>query len=267
MNSTSARFSAPLFLLALGCLLCAGCFARPAHGQFVAAQNTFTMTQQQFDGWLTGGGGNQTVESQFTAQLTLKIAEIAPVCDLTPQQKEQLELAGKADLGRFMRRVAVVEAKLVGKTLDINEAYQQVAPFTSELRKGLCGEGSLFQKVLNHVISEEQLEIIHQAREQRWQHQYRSAVRVQIAMLQRMLAMTQKQREELELLFRPPSAPFDVQNSNLQILVYYQMSKIPEEKLEPIFDNHQVEALNRFRSRFSGYGQHLRQQGIQIDDE
>lgn len=268
MNYYSDRFLRAVIQVVTPCVLLAGCLATPAFGQFAAEINKFTLTQQQFNIWLTGGGSNQSAKALLTTQLQLKIAEITPACDLSAEQKEQLTLAGQVDIERFTRRLDVLEKELVGKTYDannLNEPYQQIQSFAQELQQGLLEENSLFQKVVNHTITDEQGQKIHKLREERWKYQYNAAVKVQVAVVQRLIAMTQTQREQLVELFPVPGSSKRTQDSSLQILVCYQLSQIPKEKLLEILDEPQVEAIEGFRRRYAAYRAHLRSLGFEVD--
>ena len=256
--------------LLLGCLL-AIALTSPAHAQFGAmqVQNQFTITEHQIYSWLTNTGSNgASLEGVLTSTQSVKVKEIVELCKLTPEQQENLELASQVDVGRLLQKIADLKAELVGKTFDANklgEAYQRVAPLGIELRKGVSGDGSLFQKVLANTVSPEQLDQVEKARLERWQRQYDAAVGVEIAMIQRLVALTKDQRGKLRELFPEIGPPENRPDINLRILVQYQVSQIPQKDLEEVLDEAQIDALGRYRQRYSGYKQYLTQQGFKFD--
>lgn len=265
-------FATPLYAirLPLSWLLVIAAFGSPAMAQFAAVrQNQFTVTEHQVDAWLTNSGSNGTsLAGVLTSSQSVKVKEIVKLCELSPEQQEQLELASQVDVGRMLQKIADLKAELVGKTFDANklgEAYQKVAPLGVELRKGVSGPGSLFQKVLNNTVTPEQIAKVEKAELDRWRRQYDAAIGVEIAMIQRLIALTKDQREALWELFPDIGPPENRPDINLRILVQYQVSQIPVEDLEEVLDDAQIEALGRYRQRYSGYKQYLQQQGFKFD--
>lgn len=147
--------------------------------------------------------------------------------------------------------------------------FGKLKSLTSEaahMETALLGDVEVPRSQIARVfLAEEQSQEIDRLREERWKYQYNAAVKVHIATVQRLIAMTQEQREELAKLLPMPSKSGKVQEGMFQILVCYQLSTIPQEKLLEILDEAQVEAINNFRQQYAAYKEVLRSQGFEVD--
>jgi len=232
----------------------------PAGGQ------DFTLTEQQFNQWLTGGMfGTMSPQQLIGSQLDVQIHRLEEACRLTPEQKEKIRLAGLGDAARFEDRVSQLRKKMVDKSYDqneVNEIFQEIQPLQQEYQAGLLGEGSLFRKVLDRTLDDGQKVEYEAMQAERRAARYAARVRLYVATLERSAPMTAKQRQALLDLLLETTRPPQRFGENDMYYVMFQASQAPEEKLADIFDAAQLRVLRPALKQGSGYASFLRQQGF-----
>lgn len=229
------------------------------------AQNQFDLNEQTFNQWLYGNSQPLNV----AATLSAEIDAVDRVCNLTPQQKRKLKLAGRGDEVRFADRVAELHDRLVGKSYDqneVNEIYQQIQPLAMEFRSGVLGKTSLFRKVLNHTLDPEQKEKFEQVQAERRAARHAARVKLFIVQLERSCPLTNEQRDNLrELLLTETNPPTRASEYDSYVLLY-EVSKVPPEKFVDLLDGFQLRVFNQHIQQGRGMEQFLRQQGLLGDD-
>ncbi|WP_148075144.1 hypothetical protein [Bythopirellula goksoeyrii] len=221
------------------------------------------MTEEQFNSWLSNG--REAPEERLDSQLQVEISLINLSCELEPEQKKKLKFAAERDIARFTDQVEQIRQEVVGQTFDQNEIgniYQRIQPLNQIMQKGFFGPTSLFAKVLPRTLTAEQFEKIEQLRSDQRKRCYKAVLRLYIVGLEKSLPMTEAQRQKLlDVLFestRPPS-------SFGQYDWYYaasQVSQIPQEKFEPLFDEKQLKIIQQARQQGVGYKDYVENQGI-----
>lgn len=104
-------------------------------------------------------------ERQLCALLAEKVATIDRMCKLTDVQKRKIELAGRGDVARLMDRVERLKRKF--DQFNRSPTVEQIQDWATEmaadrerlrlpLESAAFGEGTLFAKVLNTVLTPEQ---------------------------------------------------------------------------------------------------------------
>lgn len=231
-----------------------------------APAQDFTLTDQQFDMWLTNGT-NSSVD-QVNSQLTMQIQAIDRVCHLQPDQEEKLQLAGRGDVARYQGRVEEMRKKLVGRTYDqneMNEIWQQIQPLQQEFQAGILNDSSLFRKILLRTLEPTQVAEYEAAESTRCADHYAAKVRLYVAVIERSFPMTDSQRLALiKLMLDKTQAPRRFGQNEIYY-VMYQASQIPEEEIAKVFDKEYTRVLTAAFGQGAGYEQFLRQQGFIFD--
>jgi hypothetical protein len=226
----------------------------------------FVLTEQQFNQWLTGGMFGRMAPSELIeSQLSVRIDRLEEVCRLTPGQKEKLRLAGLGDAARFEDRVAQLREKMVNKSYDqneVNEIFQEIQPLQREYQAGLLGEGSLFIKVLDRTLDEDQKVEYEAMQAERRAARYAARVRLYVATLERSAPMTARQRQALLDWLLETTQPPQRFGENDVHYVMFQASQAPQEQLADIFDAAQLRVLRPALKQGAGYAGFLRQQGL-----
>jgi len=236
----------------------------------VVAQQRFVVNDATFDQWMFNQLGNaQKATEKFHTSLNVQIDSIAAACELAPEQKQKLLLAGRGDIHRFFDQVEVCRKKFDKVKTDqnrINEIWQDIQPLQMVATAGLFDEKSLFQKVVKRTLNEEQSAKVNQIETERRKYQFKAKVELIVAAIDDTLAMRADQRKELValLLETPPPKRYSQYDS---YLLLYKISKLPEEKLKKLLDPPQWRALDRQLEQARNLEQFLRQQGILSDEE
>jgi len=214
--------------------------AQPAFGQVVIPDESFEL-------WMFGNGKSDEGRRRLDALLQIKIDNVERSCVTTAAQRGKLALAGQGDIQRFFERVDIVRKKFESIRHDIkrvNEVMHDLRPLQAELSKGLFGNGSLFAKTLKKTLSAEQVERYARADRERRRFALHAQVEMTTASLGNALGLRAEQREKLaDLLLE--EVHFVVRPCAAQTqLILYQISRIPEERLKPLFDPGQWRILS-----------------------
>jgi hypothetical protein len=232
---------------------------------FGAVAQDFELNEQTFNQWLySASQGSFDPDSE----LALTIEAVDRVCGLNNEQKDKLELAGRGDFARFEQRVDELRAQYVGKTYgqeEIGEIYQKIQPLGEIYQAGLLGDASLFSKVLEKNLSQEQAEKFDRIEAERRAARYKAKVGLFVAALQRNCALTDKQRRELiEMLVDQTKPPKRFGQYDWYVILY-QAGKLPGERYEQIVDEAQMKPLKQTLQQGIGMEQWLKQQKL-IDE-
>jgi len=216
--------------------------------------NMIQISEQQVAHWVFGnrivmqGRTVQTPAGTIGEGLALELDLVEAAAPLSEPQRRKLELAGRGDVDRFMDRYEAFAAGCPhgavsqDKYLELN---QQAQPLAARFRAGLHGEGSLFRKVLRSALDAEQLARFDSLQAERGRKRYEAAVKATVAMIDQKVPLTAAQRERLiEVTLRettPPETP--VEGSYKYYVVLLQMSKVPEDRLKPIFEEGEWRAV------------------------
>lgn len=208
--------------------------------------NRFVVGPEQIDACIFGNvvrrdqsgiSGSDRLESLLSA----RCESIASVVSLSQDQVSKLRLAGHGDIHRFMEKVDEVRIKFDAVRNDqekMNQMWQEVQPLQQQVQAGLFGTGSLFNKVLSEILDDQQLYDVRTDEEKRLRFGYQARIWRAVAQLERSTPLTKEQRDKLLelLLATPPPLRFGQQD---HYYVLWQLSKIPEEKIKPLFDEAQ----------------------------
>ena len=127
------------------------------------------------------------------------------------------------------------------------DAWEKTLPLQKKLSKGLFEEGSLFQKVLMRVLSQDEKAAWLTARNEQSKREKAILVDVFIADLERIVPLLKTQRDKLrELLLEktPNSRSFD---ENGIFVIHYFFAKIDEQTCRELFDADQIKLMENVR--------------------
>ena len=229
------------------------------------AQN-FEMPENQFDSWVFQN--LQTVAAarkRLDQMLVLRMDDIDQTCQLTEAQRKKLLLAGRGDVLQFFEQVEVVRKKFLLVRKDqqkFNQIWQEISPLQVRFQAGLFDDGSLYHKTLRNMLKGEQLSKFSQVDGERRKFQYRAKVELIVAMLENALPLRDEQRQKLITLVvdetKPPRS-FGQQQD--YYIVMWNVSKIPEKTLKPLFSDAEWKILNQQFNQVRGLEQWLKQSG------
>jgi hypothetical protein len=287
-NSVTAMFHPELprqvggRLLALASLAAfvgyAGAQVRQDEGDVNAARRAATAAQikhyvQLFDQLVfRADGGAAGAHRRLDAQLTSWIQDLDRACTLTDAQKQKLRLAGRGDICRFFASYEGVKQK--GESLDPEDQNVRVIlrdanSLRATFDRGLFHEDSLLYKSLPNTLTAEQLARYDaRARERRASHHRASAEEALRMLLQRGISLRDAQRRELLDLMAKEIKPSRRASRHDQYRVLIQLGRLPEDKLKPLFDDAQWNALRQQLAQFKALEPQLIKVGmLPVEDD
>lgn len=237
--------------------------------------NGFVANDVQFDQWVFGnmGMGNAAAaRTKLDSLLTLNVEDVDRTCGLTPVQKKKLLLAGRGDIKRFFDKVDEVRKKFTkDKNFNFQNQFQQVwqeiQPLQTTFNAGLFGADSIYGKAIHATLTPEQAEKHEKVVRDRLHYRYWARVDLAMELLNNEVGFTDDQRRQLVKLLHEETRPPRKLGQNDYYVVLYQLSRIPEAKLKPVFEDVQWRFLKRQLDQGRGMEMFLKQGGFVPDDE
>ncbi|HUG68252.1 MAG TPA: hypothetical protein VMM76_10905 [Pirellulaceae bacterium] len=236
-----------------------------AEEEELAIDEGFNVAESHFDQWLFGSQSSDHGLKRIESLLSLKVAAINRVCDLTEDQVAKLELAGQGDIKRFSDDVAVVRAKFMKVRRNrnaINNIFQEIQPLQARLHAGLFEQTSFFQKVLKRLLTDEQSSRYEQADWERTQYRYNAKLSLVVTMMERTMPLRAEQREQFIQVLKEETKPPKAFGQYDYYFVLYQLAEIPDQKLKPIFDEAQWKVLKQFAAQGQAMEASLKQHKV-----
>lgn len=232
----------------------------------------FEIQENQFDAWIF-----QNIPTAVAARkrldetLTLRIDDVDRACQLTELQRKKLKLAARGDVVQFFEKVEVVRKKFLLVRKDqqkFNEIWQDISPLQVKFQAGLFGDDSFYHKTLRNMLKGEQLSKYSQIDGDRRKFQYRAKVELVVAMLENAMPLRDEQRQKLiALVVEETKPPRSFGQQQDYYIVMWNVSKIPEKTLKPLFSDAEWKILNQQFQQVRGLEQWLKQSGALAKDE
>jgi hypothetical protein len=259
-----------VILVALMALGIVGSVSPPADAlQFAVMQNNrIRIDPDQIVSWIFNNQRSvDQVHRELEEILQTRVDLIAQACELTPEQQEKLSLAGAGDIHRFFNEFQTLKRSLPTGSVtqeEYQQMWQKIQPIRQKYNAGIFDRDSLLTKTVRYVLQENQISRYEEFERKRRQRYFESVVRATIAMMEDELPLTSGQRERLLKLVLAQKAEIRVQQSSYYQMyaVLYQISKIPEEELKPIFLSNEWVVMKALLNRGRQYEVMLRQEGL-----
>lgn len=233
-----------------------------------AAQNEWELDERQFNQWICQS--NVSPEERVQDDLQRQLNLLDGTLQLTPTQRQKLELAGRLDIQRFTDRVQELRDELVGRTYDndtINDIWQRISPLQTELQRGIIDDGSLFVKVKYSTLRPVQRAQLARYEYAAAKEAYHAALQQFVAVLDRSLAMTEDQRQGLLTALMKHTKPPARMGEYQIYYVLWQASETPESTVNEILDPPQRKLFRQIVEQGAGYQYMVEQQGMRPLDE
>jgi hypothetical protein len=239
-----------------------------------APANAFVMNDAQFDQWVFGnmGAANAAVaRTKLDSLLTLQVDDLERTCSLTPVQKKKLMLAGRGDIKRFFDRIEDIRKKFSKNRNDQNQwgqVWQEIQPLRNAFNSSFFDGGeSIFFKAIKATLKPEQVEKHEEVVRDRVLYRYWARVDLAMELLNNEVGFTDDQRQQLVKLLHEETKPPRRLGEQDYYVVLYQLSRIPETKLKPVFEDFQWQSLKRQLEQGRGMEMFLKQNGFVGGDE
>ncbi len=237
-------------------------------GDRVARRVLFT--EKQLD--LQIFGRVETVESA-RARLNNVLSQQLRTLDrqylLTDAQRDKLLLAGRGDIKRAIDRVEELKRKLELVKYErrgVIQCLEEAGRMRSELQSGIFGVNSLLAKTIATTITQEQKDNEDDLLREYVARRYPRSV-VEVAdRLVRVLNLSPEQHQRLKKLLMVKIRPPRRLGDSVYAYIMYQLSKLPEAEVRPIFSDSQWKLLHQFLVGWSGARPFLEHDGFVFDD-
>ncbi len=207
-------------------------------------------------------------QQQIENQLADKVQQLSSEYDLSEAQQAKLLLAAQCEAKLFSNAVDELRQKynsLGSDRIGQLELLKQ-AQTLQHKRQTLFGPDSFSSKVMARTVTGEQLSKHRAALDDRLRLRHRSNIEGAIRDIERHVVIKIPQQEALvELLISeipPPKSSHDYDET----LVKYQLSRIPEQKLRPIFEEDQWPQVCQVLEGFRAFEAALFERGLIIDE-
>ena len=266
-------------LLALAGFLACG-FGPSARGQVIddeveeelgaqmmpGMRQQFMIAESNFDQVVFGNARTPaTALARLETLVKLKIDEVDQVARLTDAQKKKLELASRGDIKRFFDQV---EEKRKAFQLVRNDQqkyaafYQQLNPLRTALSQGLFGENSFFTKTLKKSLDEGQVVKYEDLGRRRLVLSQQARIGRVLAILDNSVGLDSRQRRQLLKLIVEETRPPKVYGTYDIYVVLFQLSRLPQDRIKPIFREAQWRLVRQQLDAALRYEQMLKKQGV-----
>jgi hypothetical protein len=233
------------------------------------------ITEQQLDSWVFRNDGNAvSARRRLDSQVSLHVEDIDRSCKLTPAQKTKLQLAGRGDIKHLFNEFDVIKRKfkpLNQNQPDFQEEYQRlwqmISPLQIKVQAGLFQRDSLFFKSIHNTLTSEQQASYKALEEERRRYRYRASVEQAVDNIEQTTPLRDDQRQKLIGTLLSETKPPPVSGQYDYYYLAWQMAKIPEDKLKPMFDGVQWKAVDRLRTQYRNMDAFLRQNGYFTTDQ
>jgi hypothetical protein len=204
------------------------------------------------------------------ACLRLKVNEIGKLFGLSQTQKDKLELAGKGDIDRFVRRVDELKGKWQPRRVpqaQFNAMARETWPLQQLLGHGLFESGSLFQKTLLTTLRPDQA--AHYEQNDRERREYRNEAYVELVVIQldAILGLSDDQRQRLLQLLLDKTRALRGSDQFGPRVVLAQMSRLPDDTFLSLFDPGQWRQLKLKLATARSTVATFKQLGLVFDDD
>ena len=232
----------------------------------VGAVQAFEIPINNFDQWVFGGGNNlQRGRSRIKSQATLRVDAIDQICGLSEQQKAKLQLASRGDMKRFFDDVDVVRQKFLQVRHDrnaFNQIWKDIQPLQLRIKNGLFEQESLLHKVVRRTLNMQQMAKYETAEQERRRFHYEAKVAAVMTMIESGMPLRDEQRQRLLKVILAETQPPKRFGQYDYYVVMYKLSKIPQDKLKPIFAAGQWRVMQKQFAQGRGMEQFLQQNGF-----
>jgi hypothetical protein len=231
----------------------------------LAIDEGFEIHVSNFDRWIFGAQNAQQGTQRVKSELSLNVEAVHRTCGLTEAQMAKLELAGQGDVKRFLSEVQTLRERFMKVRRNRNafgKIWEDIRPLQAKFNAGLFGESSFFNKVLRRTLNDEQSSKYEEAMWQRKQARYLAKLKLVVAIMERNMPLRAEQREQFIDVLRQETKPPMAFGQYDYYVVLFQVAKVPEEKLKPIFDEPQWKVLKLFTTQAQGMEPWLKQQKL-----
>jgi hypothetical protein len=227
--------------------------------------------EADFDRWVfqNNNDGLAGVRKKLTTMLSLYIDDIDRTCKLSDAQRARVQLAGRGDIKRFYSLYQKVRQKFLEVRQDqqkMQQLWQEINPLQMMAQHGIFDDESLLFRSLHNVLTPEQFSLFDASDRARRDYRHRARIELAVSMFELNVPLTDAQRQELIAALLKLTKPVRKSGMYAYYILMYQLSQIPEEKLKPLFDDHQWKPIHLQLNQYKAWKPWLKNSG-QLPDE
>jgi hypothetical protein len=205
----------------------------------------YLVNEAMFNRMVYGNWTPETARNKLDSLLNLKIATVEKNSSISRAQKERIALAGRGDIKSIFDRIDDKKGVLDKQVdpLEYRKLTQELRPLQNLWQKDPFGEGSYFSKALKAALDEAQSERITDLDDEAKRRGHLARIDQVVVALDTLLGLTAEQRRRLTELLTEETQPPAVFGTHDFHVILYQMARLPETKVRPIFDDPQWHTL------------------------
>ena len=216
---------------------------------------------------------NHSPQERLELRLQKRVDLLARDATLSENQKQKLLFAGKGDIGHLVERVEQFKTRFQTRKADANgldwDALSKEAQPLVVSRIRIFAGDSLFAKTFAKVLTADQLARYEKIERERAEFQHRTGVQLTVLRMSTALGLSDNQRQRLEQLLLKETRPGRGANRLYPTacfnIVIVQMAHLPAERLKPLFEPWQWQALQRKLEIASRFEEGLVRNGVVLD--
>ncbi len=252
---TSTPFAASCLRTIIAALIVSIHAAPNVHAQVAAKPaRVINYSDENFDRLCFGNMVSTAARAKADRMLQAKTAMMEASITLTTEQRAKLLLAGEIDIQRYF--AAFEELKSQWKFGSIPQDFfsaqfpkmrTAALPLMERYKKGLHGEGSLYHKAKQLLLTPLDFKTTEAFTLKRKQQLYRNLIQATIASLDSRLPLTIQQREAVINTILENTDPMDPHDYN-EPMLFATLPKLKEveNKLEPLFSEEEWPVVQQF---------------------
>ncbi len=221
-------------------------------------RRAFVISDQDFERLVYGSDGADQARKRIESDLAQEVHQIDQMYRLTPDQKKKLYLAGRGDIKRLFDRAEQAREMHHRANGNFNRIIlREFRPLPSQVHLDLFGKESIFTKTLKTTLTSEQRAFHEQER----LAYYRSRVDWMVPQIHHRLQFSDEQRRRFVDAIVEETRPLEKYGKYDFLALLFQVSRLPEAKLKPIFDEAQWRLLRHELNQVRRQEKFLAQQG------
>lgn len=204
--------------------------------------------------YVFNGVDEATFKKQLDDQAKVVVDRIVKITGIDESRRQKLMLAATGDLRRFYRELETV--RMQTKDLDtqnqeqMQKAMQMVMPIRQRVSAGILNEASLFEKLLEAVLTEDQRAAYDEYLRKRERALCTAVLHATIADMEKSLPLTVEQRTKLLDLLEANPFPKKVQGRSLYNVGWLLLARLDDAEVAKILDAQQQQAFRQLTKQF-----------------
>jgi hypothetical protein len=182
---------------------------------------------------------NFAKRGQFESKLKIRVDKIAKRYELSEAQQKKLLLAGRGDIKHFYGSLDAIRSRLkaggAGSDAEAQAATQDIEGLDRRFRGDPFARGSIFAKSIASTLTREQFARYEKTERELILNRYRWTIQWVMRTWVETLNLSALQQRRLQTLCEQETRPPQRFGADDYAGILLQLSRLPEEKLKPIF--------------------------------